>query len=146
MQSLEAGLATTVVFAFGLTKAGRRRGRSKFTSLSPGLFEDLAPGTNPTRFDAGGYVDINSILHDLKTTIDNAPENYFKKPAQKKLLQAEEKVLEGLLNSKAKARAINLFLDVMKGEVNLWVVDVPTKTALTTQIDTEKTFVFVGRK
>ncbi|HPA27177.1 MAG TPA: putative Ig domain-containing protein [Acidobacteriota bacterium] len=106
----------------------------------------LDPGTNPTRFDAGAYVDINGILHDIKYTIIEAPDTYFDVPAHKQALFNQTKAIDSLLASSAKAKAIISKLDAMESDVKKWVVHQDTKNALVLQIDTEKIFVSTERK
>jgi hypothetical protein len=106
----------------------------------------LLPGTNPTRFDAGAYVNYPEILSIVKKTITDAPETYFDNSAHKQALLNQTKAIETQLNSNASNDAVISKLDAMKKDVNKWVVHQETKDALVLQIDTEKTFVFVKRK
>jgi hypothetical protein len=106
----------------------------------------LAEGTNPTRFDAGAYVDSNRIIYTIKSTITDSPGAYFDVPAHKQSLLNQLKAIETLMASNASNNAIISKLDAMKKDVNKWVVHRETKDALVLQIDTGKTFVFVQRK
>ncbi|NMC00105.1 MAG: hypothetical protein GYA35_07475 [Thermoanaerobaculaceae bacterium] len=112
-------------------------------SLSP---IPLSSGTNPIRFDAGAYVDYQNILSMMKETITDAPETYFDVPAHKKALLNQTKAIETLLPTNASNKAIIAKLDAMKNDVVKWVVHKETKDALTLQIDSERTFVFVQRR
>ena len=106
----------------------------------------LDPGTNPTRFSAGSYVNSDGTLAGVVEQITNSPDSYFDVPAHKQALLNQAEAVEILLGTNASNTAVIAKIDAMKSDVGKWVIHEQTRTALESDIETLKACVWVQRK
>jgi hypothetical protein len=106
----------------------------------------LPPGTNPTRIDAGIYVDSNYVIYELKSAINVSPTSYYDNSSHKEALSNQVKAVETLLKSNSSANAVVSKLDAMKKDVQKWVTETAFQKRLISLIDSEKAVVLVEKQ